>query len=122
MLVAVAVGLLVGDPQTVAATGYKADRCGGGKILLIAKEKKAFVIHNRIRRRYHLPTFCVHPALEQVARGHSEDMIGRAYFSHETKGRDEGFAARVRRFGYDDDRGVGENIALGGNPIRIIRA
>ena len=69
-----------------------------------------------------MPTFCVHPALEQVARRHSEDMIGRDYFSHETKGRDEGFAARIRRFGYDDYRAVGENIALGGNQIRIIRA
>ena len=59
--------------------------------------------------------------MEQVARRHSEDMIGRNYFSHETKGRDEGFAARIRRFGHDD-RAVGENIALGGNPIRIIRA
>jgi uncharacterized protein YkwD len=126
ILVAVAVGFLVGDPQTVAAAGYKAKRCGGGKVVLSGREKKAFVIHNRIRRRHHLPTFCVHPALEQAARRHSKDMIARDYLSHRTIGRDEGFAARIRRFGYDGYRTIGENIALGGNragtPVRIMHA
>jgi uncharacterized protein YkwD len=95
-----AVGFLATDQESASAAGGKVNRCGGGKIFLDAKEKKTFALHNEIRRKHHLPTFCVHPALEKAARDHSADMIRRDYFSHNTKGRNETAEGRIKRFGY----------------------
>ncbi len=105
------------DPQPArAAGGSNVERCEGGKIFLNEKEKKTFVLHNEIRTEHILPTFCVHPRLQEAARAHSKDMIQRDYFSHNTKGRGS-FEKRLVRFGYDakgyDYYRVGENIALG---------
>jgi uncharacterized protein YkwD len=125
--VAVASALLVCGQQSDAATsGGKVDRCGGGKIFLSEKERNTFKRHNGIRRRHHLRAFCVHPALEKAARYHSEDMIKRNYFSHDTMGRDEDFAERIKSFGYTDYITMAENLAYGsgsdGSPRRIMRA
>lgn len=125
-----AIGFMVADQESAAAAGGKVNRCGGGKILLDAKEKRTFALHNEIRRQHHLPTFCVHPALEKAARDHSEDMIRRDYFSHNTKGRGETAEERIKRFGYTPQGYsfymIGENIALGsgssGEPDSIMRS
>ena len=112
-----AIGFLVADQESATAAGGKVSRCGGGKIFLDAKEKRTFALHNEIRRKHHLPTFCVHPALEKAARDHSEDMIRKDYFSHNTKGRNETAEQRIKRFGYTPQGYsfymIGENIALG---------
>ncbi len=125
-----AIGFIVADQESATAAGGKVNRCGGGKIFLDAKEKKTFALHNEVRRKHNLPTFCVHPALEKAARSHSEDMIRRDYFSHNTKGRGETADERIKRFGYtpqgNDFYMVGENIALGsgtyGEPESRMRA
>lgn len=122
MLVAsiLAVGVSVVDPQPAhAAGGGYAEKCGGGEILLGEKELETFVLHNEIRAKNDLPTFCVHPQLQEAARAHSKDMIRRDYFSHNTKGRGS-FDKRLVRFGYGPDDydyyRIGENIALGSGP------
>jgi uncharacterized protein YkwD len=127
LLLAVASMLLVCDQQSDAAvSGGKVATCGGGSIYLSAKEKDTFERHNGIRRRHGLPTFCVHPALEKAARNHSEDMVKRDYFSHDTAGRNEDFAERIEGFGYTSYSALAENIAYGvgsdGSPRRIMSA
>ncbi len=112
-----AVGVSVaGSGVASAADGGSVARCGGGEILLSDKEHRTFVLHNRIRTEHNLPTFCVHPQLQEAARAHSRDMIRRDYFSHNTRGRGS-FEERLVRFGYGPDGydyyRVGENIALG---------
>jgi uncharacterized protein YkwD len=127
VLVAVlaAVGISAADPERAqAAGGGYVDKCGKGRIFLDDKEKKTFVLHNQIRRERDLPTFCVHPKLQKAARAHSEDMIRRDYFSHDTKGRQESACERIRRYGYNWQF-CAENIAFGsgsyGKPDSIMR-
>ena len=77
-----------------------------------AEEKQMFELHNRERRARNLPTFCLDANLQKAAREHSEDMIRRDYISHDTKGKNEDFAERIRRYGYQG-MPVGENITGG---------
>jgi uncharacterized protein YkwD len=123
-----AVGFLAADQESATAAGGKVNRCGGGKIFLDANEKRTFVLHNEIRRKHNLPAFCVHPILQKAARDHSEDMIQKDYFSHDTKGRNETAEGRIKRFGYAPQGFsfymIGENIAYGsgtyGDPDNIM--
>jgi uncharacterized protein YkwD len=115
-----AVGVSVTDPTAAqAAGGGYVEKCGGGEIFLNEKEERTFVLHNEIRIKHELPTFCVHPMLQEAARAHSKDMLRRDYFSHNTKGRGS-FGKRLQRFGYDADGyahyRAGENIAYGSGP------
>jgi uncharacterized protein YkwD len=132
VLVAVlaAVAASLGDPATAQAEGGGyVNKCGEGRIFLDENEKKTFALHNEVRRNNNLPAFCVHPRLQKAARAHSKDMIQRAYFSHDTKGKNETFAERLKRLGYDPQGyrhyKVGENIAHGsgsaGEPEEIMR-
>lgn len=106
-------------PAAEAADRGYVNKCGGGKILLNAKERTTFLLHNQIRRNHNLRAFCVQPALQRAARAHSKDMIRRDYFSHNTKGRYT-FDQRLRRFGYTPKGyryyATGENIAYGSGP------
>ena len=127
VFVAVAVAattLLATPPAAEAAGGGAVRKCGGGRISLNADEKQSFALHNKERRDRNLKPFCVHPDLQRAARAHSEDMIRRDYFSHDTKGRNESPCERIRRFGYRY-RHCGENIAWGsgqqGEPDSIMR-
>ncbi len=86
--------------------------CTGGTITLKTVEKSMLDLHNRERASRGLPRLCVHPTLQKAARAHSRDMIRRDYFSHNTKGRNEGACERIRRYGYRW-RECGENIAWG---------
>lgn len=111
-------------PPASAAEGGLVEQCGGGQISLQAKEHETFLKHNKIRRDRGLPTFCVDPKLTEAAEAHSQDMIDRDYFSHDTKGGGD-FAKRIKSYGYNY-RTVGENIALGsgtsGSPTSIMKA
>ena len=112
-------GLLTSGTRPALAAGGEAPKCGGGTVLLDAKEKAAFSLHNEIRRDRGLRPFCVHPRLQKAARSHSRDMIERDYFAHDTKG-GRTFEARLKAFGYDP-KGyryyeIGENIAYGSGP------
>lgn len=128
MVAVFGVSTLDAPAADAAGKGY-VKKCGGGKILLNAKERTTFFLHNKIRRNHNLRTFCVNPVLQKAARAHSKDMIRRDYFSHDTKGK-YSFDQRLRRFGYTP-RGyryytTGENIAYGsgskGSPNSITRA
>lgn len=114
---------LLGDPPAAEAAGTTAKKCGGGRISLKTEEKKSLVLHNRRRTERNLKPLCVHPRLQEAARAHSKDMIRRDYFSHGTKGRNEGACERVTRYGF---RACGENIAWGtgskGSPGYIMRS
>ena len=124
---AVSVSVADPNPARAAGGGYVA-KCGEGTIFLNEKERKAFVLHNQIRRDRDLRPFCVHPKLQKAARAHSQDMIERDYFSHDTKG-GATFEERMKKFGYTPDGygyySVGENIAYGsgtfGEPDSIMR-
>ncbi|MGB3681044.1 MAG: CAP domain-containing protein [Rubrobacteraceae bacterium] len=109
-------GMSLAPPAAEAASKGYVKKCGGGKILLNAKEKETFLRHNKIRRDRNLRAFCVNPALQRAARAHSRDMIRRDYFSHDTKGRYT-FDRRLIRFGYSPkgykSYTTGENIAYG---------
>jgi uncharacterized protein YkwD len=120
-----AVGLNAGDPTSAQAANNYAPKCGGGKILLKADEKRSFALHNKQRINRGLRTFCVHPALQRAARAHSRDMIQRGYFSHDTRGGGT-FEQRLRKFGYTNYSLIAENIAGGsgsyGSPDSIMRS
>jgi len=126
LLAVVSMLLVYGQRSDAAASGGKVATCGRGSIYLSAKERETFKRHNGIRRRHDLPTFCLHPALQKAARYHSEDMVKRDYFSHDTVGRNKDFSARIEGFGYTSYSALAENIANGtgshGSPRRIMRA
>ena len=112
----------VESPSAEAAGGgYVKKKCGGGKIFLNAKEKETFARHNNIRRNHNLPTFCVHPDLQRAARFHSEEMLREDYFDFDHRSCDsdrspmyyETFSKRIERFGYNNYRTIGENMAYG---------
>jgi uncharacterized protein YkwD len=108
------------SPARADGGGY-ASRCGGGKIFLYAREKRLLTLHNNARKNHGLKPFCVHPALKKAARAHSKDMIQRDYFSHQTKGSNEGACARIRRFGYAWSS-CGENIGYNATPDGMFRS
>ena len=117
-----ALGILaVGAPTAQAAGGGYVNKCGGGKMLLNAEEKRTFALHNAARRDRDLKPLCVHPALQKAARAHSKDMIERDYFSHDTEGRDEDACERVRRYGYRWSA-CGENIGYDSTPDKMFNA
>ena len=117
-----AVGVSVADPPPAkAASGGYAPRCDGGRLFLNAEELRTFALHNKARRDRNLTPFCVHPALLKAARLHTADMIQRNYFSHITKGTNNGPCERIRRQGYRY-RYCAENIGYDSTPDRMFKA
>jgi uncharacterized protein YkwD len=116
-----AAGLGTLDPPAGAAGGGYASSCGGGKIFLHAKEMRLLTLHNNARNDHGLRSLCVSPVLQRAARAHSEDMIQRDYFSHLTKGENEGACARISNFGYHWSR-CGENIGYNTTPDGVFRS
>jgi uncharacterized protein YkwD len=127
ILVAVATAIVVsvGASPAGAAEGGMAKQCGGGQISLQAKEYETYKLHNRYRRDKGLPAFCVDPRLTRAAEAHSQDMMDRNYYSHDTKGSGTTFDQRIKREGYDF-RAAAENTAWGsgakGSPSSIMTA
>jgi uncharacterized protein YkwD len=106
-----AFGVTVVDPRDAYADS-KIRTCIGETITLKTIEGRMLDLHNRTRANRGLPRLCVHPKLQKAARAHPVDMIRRDYFSHYTKGRNEGPCQRLRRYGYRR-RLCGENITWG---------
>jgi uncharacterized protein YkwD len=75
------------------------ETCDGGAIDLTNNEKQTLDLHNQARVNEGLSPFCVHPALAEAARAHSQEMLDKGYFSHRAVG-DETLEARLERFGY----------------------
>jgi uncharacterized protein YkwD len=95
-----------------AATGGRVPECGGGTTFLRAPEKAMFEMHNKERRARNLPVFCVDERLQEAARAHSEEMIRKDYYSHDSAN-GEPYDRRLQRFGYNT-LPVAENLT-GGN-------
>ncbi len=115
-------------PQGARATLVSVKTCDGGTIALDAGEKRMLEVHNRARTRRGLKPLCVHPALTEAARAHSQEMIRRDFLSHQSFD-GETVKERLERFGYTSDGysyyAYGENIAWGcgssGAPDAVFR-
>ena len=107
LAVAAAIGGFALAAEEAGAWGAATARtCGGGRIELKAKEKRALQLHNRAREHRNLKRLCVHPKLQKAARAHSAAMIKKDRFYHGPVG------ARLKRHGYKW-KTYGENIAGG---------
>jgi uncharacterized protein YkwD len=93
-------------------SGGHVTSCDGESLYLNAYEKSTYELHNQTRASNGLATLCVHRALTQAAQYHSQEMIDKGYFDHNSYD-GESFSARLERFGYDSYEEVGENIAWG---------
>ncbi len=119
LLLATATVLLMGvltaekpaSAQSTLSGGYVTS-CDGESLYLNAYEKGTYELHNQTRASNGLATLCVHRALTQAAQYHSQEMIDKGYFDHNSYD-GESFSARLERFGYDSYEEVGENIAWG---------
>jgi len=119
-----AVGVSATQPQmaeaadTVTVTG-----CTGTSIVLDLNEKAMLDLHNKQRATQGLKALCVHPALQRAAEAHSQDMMDKDYFAHNSQDGTT-FAQRIKREGYNY-RAAGENIAWGsgslGSPDSIFK-
>lgn len=82
-----------------AASTVSVRTCDGGTIQLTTAESRTLTMHNNARTANALPTLCVHRLLTKAARSHSQQMINKDYFAHESFN-GETDQARVQRFGY----------------------
>jgi uncharacterized protein YkwD len=128
LAVAAAVGLSASNPSTAEAALVTVKTCGGGSIDLTGTEKRTLDLHNQARASNGLPALCVQPTLTKAARAHSQEMLDKDYFSHDSYD-GETFGARLKRFGYTSSGygyyTVGENIAWGsgsyGSPDAVFK-
>lgn len=128
LAVAAAVGVSAAKPSPAEAALFTVKTCGGGSIDLNSTEKRTLDLHNQTRASNGLPSFCVQPTLTNAARAHSQEMLDKDYFSHNSYN-GETFGARLKRFGYTSSGysyyTVGENIAWGsgsyGSPDSIFK-
>lgn len=97
-------------------TTYVVATCAGGTLSLSANEKATLDLHNTQRTSSGLPTFCVEPTLTTAARSHSDEMLAKQYFSHNSFNGDA-FDVRLRSFGYTGYTSLAENIGLGSGSL-----
>lgn len=89
--------------------------CTGGALDLTTDEKRMLDLHNKARADNNLPAFCVDSTLTRAARAHSQEVLDKDYFAHNSFN-GETFSARLKRAGYAY-RTAGENIAWGSGPL-----
>jgi uncharacterized protein YkwD len=102
MMLAVAAAMAVSaiQPQEAnAASTVSVRTCDGGTIQLTTAESRTLSMHNNARTANGLPKLCVHRLLTRAARSHSQEMIDKDYFAHESFN-GETDKQRVERFGY----------------------
>lgn len=76
---------------------------------------------NQERRRFHLPVLHENSKLDRSAQGHSDDMVRRGYFAHNSPNGTTPFQ-RMNAAGYQGSY-LGENIAAGyPRPVDVIQA
>lgn len=119
VLLAAATAMAVSATQSQeanAASTVSVRTCDGGTIRLTTPESRALSMHNQARTANGLPKLCVHRLLTQAARSHSQEMINKDYFAHESFN-GETDIARMQRFGYTSSGfsfvKYGENIYRG---------
>jgi uncharacterized protein YkwD len=81
-------------------------------------EKRIHAVINRERTAHGLSPLARDEALSRIARGHSKDMAGRSFFSHDSpEGRD--FLFRYRQQGYTCALRIGDTIHTGAENIAL---
>lgn len=115
--VAAAMAFLAIQPQEAnAGTTVSVRTCDGGTISLSTTENRILSMHNQARTANGLRRLCVHRVLTRAARSHSQEMLDKDYFAHESFN-GETDQARMKRFGYTSSGfafwKVGENIYRG---------
>ena len=130
ILAAVAsVGVPAVDAPSAEGAAFTVKTCTGGTIELNGNEKQTLELHNETRADRGLPRLCVHPVLTKAARAHSESMLEKDFFSHDSYN-GESSGERLERFGYGpkgySDYKIGENIVWGtgsfGSPDSIFKS
>lgn len=116
LAVAAAVGVSAVNATSAEAALSTVKTCTGGTIELNSSEKRILNLHNKTRADQRLPLLCVHSKLTKAARVHSQEMLDKDYFSHDSYN-GETSEERLKRFGYTP-KGysyytIGENIAWG---------
>ncbi len=100
------VAAVAGSALAQQAPGtFTVETCTGKTMELNGDEKRMLDLHNQTRAGKGLSPLCVHPALTEAARFHSQEMLNRGYFSHDSLN-GESVKARLEHFGY----------AFAGNP------
>jgi uncharacterized protein YkwD len=113
---AVALGVATVKPgEAGAADTVTVKGCSSTSVTLTAAERRMLDLHDQKRASQRLSKLCVHPALQRAARTHSQEMIDKDYFSHDSHN-GESFSERVTRSGYKWWR-VDENIAWGSGSL-----
>jgi uncharacterized protein YkwD len=98
--------------RTIRDAAFNVTTCNGGPpIQLTAAEKRTLDLHNQERAANGFPRLCVHPALTNAARSHSQEMLDLDYFAHNSFN-GETFGDRLMRFGYSYSK-AGENLYWG---------
>jgi uncharacterized protein YkwD len=109
MLALLSVGVVFAAPSNDDTLTVKT--CDSESIELSAEEKRTFDLHNQTRSSYGLEPLCLDSALTQAAREHSQEMLDKGYFEHESYN-GENTGERLKRFGYEWEV-FAENIAWG---------
>lgn len=85
--------------------------CTGATISLNADEARMLDLHTQERAANGLGSLCVSATLTSAARAHSQEMMSKGYFSHNSAN-GESFYTRLESFGYTGGS-KGENIGWG---------
>jgi uncharacterized protein YkwD len=118
--VAIAVSALAIFPTAASATS-----CAGADLVpqaanLATVEQATLCLLNEQRAAAGLAPVTRNTSLDVASRAHSEDMVARKYFAHDTP-EGVGFLARVTKVGYVNDSlfswNAGENIAWGAGTL-----
>jgi uncharacterized protein YkwD len=104
LLLATATVLLMGvltaekpaSAQSTLSGGYVTN-CDGENLYLNAYEKSTYELHKPGSGEQR-PRYLVHEALTQAAQYHSQEMIDKGYFDHNSYD-GESFSTRLERFG-----------------------
>ena len=92
-------GLTGANTGSTAGNDTDVETCTGETIKLNGDEKQMLDLHNQARANNGIPPLCVHPDLTEAARFHSQEMLDKGYFSHDSRN-GESIKARLERFGY----------------------
>ena len=92
-------GLTGANNGSAAGNDTDVETCTGETIKLNGDEKQMLDLHNQTRANNGIPPLCVHPDLTEAARFHSQEMLDKGYFSHDSRN-GESIKARLERFGY----------------------
>ncbi len=113
-------GLTGANTGSTAGNDTNVETCTGKPIELNGDEKQMLDLHNQARANNGLPPLCVHPDLTEAARSHSQEMLDKDYFSHDSRN-GESVKARLERFGYTfaghPSWKYGENVSWGSGDL-----